>query len=131
MPTVFNEGRHPGEGFLSEEPGARSREAITIAAGSGIIAPGSVLGVYTSGADAGKYSLAPDAAADPDVGNQVAVAIALYGCDATSADQNITAIVRDAVWNGNTLTYDASVNDAPKRAAKQAQLAAVGIIVRN
>lgn len=128
--TVFTEGRHPGEGLLSEASGSRSREAVTVASGSGVIAPGSVLGVYTSGANAGKYSLAPHAAADPDVGNQTAVAIALYGCDATDADRQITVIARDAEWNGTTLTYDATVNDAGKRATKAAQLKAVGIIVR-
>lgn len=128
--TVFTEGRHPGEGILSEAHGSRSRDAIVIAAGSGVIAPGSVLGRFTSGANAGKYSLAPNAAADPDVGNQTAVAVALYGCDATSADQRITAITRDAEWNAVTLTYHSSVDDANKRAAKRTQLAAVGIIAR-
>ena len=130
MPTVYTEGRHPGEGLLSELPGTQSREVVVIAAGSGIIAPGSVLGVYTSGDDDTKYSLSPNAAADPDVGNQVAVAIALYGCDATGVDQEITAIVRGAEWNGNTLTYDASVDNDAKKAAKATQLAAAGIIVR-
>jgi hypothetical protein len=123
--VTFTEGRHPGEGLLSEAEGSRSREAITVASGSGIIAPGSVLGKLTSG---GKYKLSTDTGAD---GGQTAVAIALYGCDATSADQKITAIVRDAEWNGNTLTYDATVNDGTKRTAKQTQLAAVGIIIRN
>lgn len=125
MAPTFTEGRHNGEGLLSEATGSRSREAITIASGSGIIAPGSVLGRITA---SGKYELSADTGAD---GAQVAVAIALYGCDATSADQKITAIVRDAEWNGNTLTYDATVNDNTKRTAKQTQLAAVGIIVRN
>ncbi len=129
--TTFNEGRHTGEGLLSEATGSRSRESVTVASGAGIIAPGSVLGLYTSGANAGKYALAPAAAADPDVGNQVAVAIALYGCDATSADQKIAVVTRDAEFNGNTLTFHSSVNDAAKIAAKATQLAARGVIVRN
>lgn len=125
MPNLFNEGRHNGEGLLSELPGSQSREAITVVAGAGIIAPGSVLGRITA---SGKYQLSPATGAD---GSQTAVAVALYGCDATSADQKITAIVRGAEWNANTLTYDATVNSAPARATKQAQLAAVGIIARN
>lgn len=128
--TVLNEGRHPGEFLMSEANRQRSRENITIVSGSGIIAPGTVLGRFTSGANAGKYGPAPNAAADPDVGNQTAVAVALYGCDATSADQKTAAIARDAEVNGKTLTYASSVNDDAKKAAKNAQLAAVGIIVR-
>lgn len=128
--TVFNEGRHPGEFLLTEANGQRSRGVAVVASGSGIIAPGAVLGVYTSGANDGKYSLAPNAAADPDVGNQVAVAVALYGCDATSADQTIAIIERDAEVKGDILTFDASVDNDAKKAAKAAQLAAVGILVR-
>jgi hypothetical protein len=125
MPTVFNEGRHTGEGLLSELPGSQSREVITVASGAGIIAPGSVLGRVSAD---GKFVLSPQTGS---TGAETAVAIALYGCDATSGDQKITAIVRGAEWNGNTLTYHASVATAPNRAAKAAQLAAAGIIVRN
>lgn len=128
--TVFTEGRHPGEFIMSEANGSRSRARAVIASGSGIIAPGSVLGRFTSGANAGKYSLAPATAADPDVGNQTAVAVALYGCDATSGDVEIAIVARDAEVNGNILTYAASVDGAAKKAAKATQLAAVGIIVR-
>lgn len=128
--TTFTEGRHPGEFLISEANGNRSRETITVVAGSGVIAPGGVLGVYTSGANAGKYSLAPAAAADPDVGNQTAVAVALYGCDATSTDQKLVVIRRDAEVNGNILSYASSVDTANEKTAKAAQLAAVGIIVR-
>lgn len=128
--TTFNEGRHATEGLIWEENSSYSREVITIAAGSGIVAPGAVLGKYTSGAEAGKYSLAPATAADPDVGNQTAVAIALYGCDATSADQQIVAIVREAIWNRNTLSYHSSVDQAGEKTTKMSQLAAAGIVCR-
>ena len=129
--TVFTEGRHANEGLMSEAEFGRSREAVTIASGSGVIKPGAVLGKYMSGAKSGKYCLSPAAAEDPDVGNQTAVAIALYGCDATSADQKIAVIARDAQWNGNTLSNDASVDTDNEKAAKSTQLAAVGIIIRN
>ena len=130
MPTVFNEGRHTGEFLLSEGNGQISREAVVIASGSGVIAPGSVLGKFTSGANSGKCSLSPNAAADPNVGNQTAIAVALYGCDATSADQTIAVIARDAEVKADALVFHSTVNDATKRAAKAAQLAAAGIIVR-
>lgn len=122
--TVFTEGRNPGEFLLSEASGNRSRDVITVASGAGVIAPGTVLGKLTSG---GKYTPSPATGAD---GSQTAVAVALYGCDATSADQKLVVIARDAEVNVNLLAYASSVDDATKRTAKASQLAAVGIIVR-
>lgn len=122
--TVFTEGRHPVEGLMIEGPGSISREDAVVASGAGIIAPGSVLGRITA---SGKYVLSPETGTD---GSQVAVAIALYGCDATSADQEISIIRRIAEWRKDTLTFHASVNDATKVAAKVAQLAAQNIIAR-
>lgn len=127
MPDTFTEGRHATEGLLSEANFHRSRDNITVAAGAGVIVPGTVLGRVTA---SGKYEPSPNAAADPATGEEVGVAIALYGCDATSADQKIAAITRDAEWNGHTLTFDSTVNDATKKATKVAQLAAKGIIAR-
>ncbi len=122
--TVFNEGRYAGEFLLSEANGSLSREVVTVASGSGVIAPGTVLGKLTSG---GKYVPSPATGSD---GSQTAVAVALYGCDATSADQKVTIVARDAEVNANLLSYASSVDDAAKKAAKATQLAAVGIIVR-
>lgn len=76
---------------------------------------------------AGKYRSADPTNTD---GSGVAKAIILYPVDATSADVKVAAIVRQAEVNGNILTYDAAVDDAPKKATKIAELLAVGIIVR-
>lgn len=122
--TKFTEGRHPIEGLLSEGDFAYSRASITVVSGAGKIVPGTVLGKITA---SGKYTPSPDTGAD---GSQTAVAVALYDCDATSADAVVVAVVRHAQWNVNTLTYHSSVNDNTKRAAKATQLAAAGIIVR-
>lgn len=122
--TVFTEGRHPGEFLISEASGQRSRENITIASGAGVIAAGTVLGKVTA---SGKYIASAVGATD---GSQTAVAIALYGCDATSADAKIAAIARDAEVNGTTLTYHADRDQAAEKAAANTNLAAVGIIVR-
>lgn len=122
--TVLNEGRHPGEFLLTEANGQRSRENITVASGAGVIAPGTVLGKVTA---SGKYLASAVGAAD---GSETAVAIALYGCDATSADAQIAAIVRDAEVNANTLSYHADRDQAAEKAAANADLAAAGIIVR-
>lgn len=127
MPTVLTEGRHPGEFLLSEAPGQQSRENVTVFAGSGIIAPGSVLGLYNAGGGNGKWALATDAV---DNGREVARAVALYGCDATSADQKIAVIRRGAEVKAASLTYHATVNSSPKIATKVAQLLAEGINVR-
>ena len=118
MSTVLTEGRYAGEFLISEGDFQISRDTVTILSGSGVIKPGTVLGKITA---SGKYKASPDTGAD---GSQVASAIALYGCDATSADQKITAIMRLAEVNGQILTYDASVSDNTKKAAKATQLAA-------
>lgn len=125
--TVLNEGIHPGEGLLSEASRARSRDTITIAAGSGVIVPGTVLGVITA---SGKYTISPNAETTDIEGAETAKAVALYGCDATDKDVKITAITRDAEWKQDCLTYDATRDDDSKKAAAVVDLAAVGIIVR-
>lgn len=122
--VTYTEGRHPGEGLLSEANFHRSRDKITILSGSGVLVPGTVLGKITA---SGKYK--PSTATGSD-GGQTAAAILLYPVDATSADVDVAAITRDAEWNGNTLTYGATLDDDTKKAAARTQLAAVGIIAR-
>ena len=70
------------------------------------------------------------ATATGSTGEETAVAVALYGCDATSADQTITAITRDAEVKTPALSYGSTINDDTKKGAARAQLAAVGIICR-
>lgn len=122
--TVLNEGRHPGEFLMSEANRQRSRGNITVASGAGIIAPGTVLGKITA---SGKYVASAAGATD---GSETAVAVALYGCDASSADAEIAAIVRDAEVNSSVLTYHADRDQAAEKVAANTALAAVGIIVR-
>lgn len=122
--TVYTEGRHPGEFLMTEANGQRSRENITIASGAGIIAPGTVLGKITA---SGKYVASAVGATD---GSQTAVAVSLYGCDATSADVGIAAIVRDAEVKASILTYHADRDQAAEKTAANTNLAAVGILVR-
>ena len=125
--TVFTEGRHPGEGLMSEANGHRSRDNIVVAAGAGIVIPATVLGRITA---TGKYVPSPDAVVEGIEGAEVACAVAIYGADATTGDVAIAAISRDAEWNIHTLTFDPSVDTDSKLAAKLDQLRAVGIIVR-
>lgn len=122
--TILTEGSHAGEFILSEAEHGRSRDNIVVASGSGVIAPGDVLGKITA---SGKFKKSTATGTD---GGQTAVAVAINGCDATSADQTIAAIARAAQVKAGELTYDATVDDATKRGAKATQLAAVGIVVR-
>jgi len=48
--TVFTEGRHAVEGLMSEAAGQRSRDAVTILSGAGVLKPGTVLGCIIKGA---------------------------------------------------------------------------------
>ena len=122
--TVLVETRHPGEFILSEANGQRSRETITIASGAGAIAAGTVLGKVTA---SGKYIARAVGASD---GSEVPAAINIYGADATASDVTVSAIVRDAEVNGKCLTWHADRDQPPERAAANAALANLGVIVR-
>ena len=125
--TKFTEGRHAGEGLLSEANFHRSRGKATIKSGSGLIEPGAILGKITTG---GKFAPSPAAETVGIEGAQTAVAIALYGCDATAADQEIAIIERDAEWRISAAVYEATVDTDAEKLVKRTQLAAVGIILR-
>lgn len=107
-----------------------TREVVTLLAGTAY-ALGSVLGQFTDGADAGKYALSPDEAADPDTGEQVAAAVLIQVVDASEGDATGVVIKRGpAIVARGMLVFDASVDDADKRAAKIAQLTTLGIVAR-
>lgn len=129
MPTILTEGKRPGSFIMSEQAGAGAicREVVTIASGAGIVAPGTVLGKITA---SGKYIPSPAAEVAGSEGAEVAVAINIYGVDATDADVEVSAIVRLAVVNGHELTYDASRNLDAEKLAAHVDLAAENIIVR-
>jgi hypothetical protein len=124
MPTNFTEGRHAASFVLIEAEGQFSRETITIASGAGVVKAGTVLGKVTA---SGKYVPSPATGAD---GSQVGAAVALYEVDATSADVETVAVARHTIVNSNLLFYAASVNDNTKKATKNAELKAIGIVVR-
>lgn len=119
-----SEGQRDLAFLLSEANGKRSRDTVTIVSGAGVLEAGTVLGKITA---SGKFTESPATGAD---GSQTAVAVLAYGVDATSADAAAVIVARDAEVKASELAYAASVDDATKRAAKAAQLAAVGIMVR-
>lgn len=122
--AALTEGRHAAEFILSEGNGHVSRDAVTIVSGAGKLAAGTVLGKITA---SGKFTASPATGTD---GSQTAAAVLLAPVDATSADIVGVAVTRACEVNGNLLAYDATVDDATKRAAKATQLATVGIIAR-
>ena len=102
--------------ILSEAPGYRSREVVTVSVAGTAIPAGQVLGKLTSG---GKYVPYDPQSED---GNEEAVAILLLPTDAITGDAKCTVIVRDAEVNRAELVgLDADA---------QAALLALGIVVR-
>lgn len=124
MPALIDNGARDTGCILTEANGHRSRANITIAAGAGILAPNTVLAKVTA---TGKYVPAKATGSD---GSQTAVAVLLYGVDASTADAWVAGMVRDGEVNGKTLVYDPSISTQALRLAADAQLAAAGIIVR-
>lgn len=115
--------------LLSEGPGRSSRAQATIPAGTGKVEAGTVIGELT--AAAGHFVPSPNARVVGKEGAEVATAILGYGVDATSADVLVTIIDRGpAEAKLPMLTFEASVDDETKTAAKVAQLDAVGIRAR-
>lgn len=114
--------------LLSEGPGQISRAPAVIPAGTGKVPAGTVIGELT--AASGQFVPSPDAETAGREGAEVAKAILAYSVDAASVDVAVTIIDRDAEAKLPMLTFDASVNDEAKTAAKIEQLNAVGIRVR-
>ena len=105
-----------------------SRDNAVILAGSGKLRAGTVLGKIAAGqTGAGKFQPSPATGSN---GAQGAVAILGYPVDATSADAAAVIFARKCEVRVGSLFYDASVDDAAKRAAKTSQLAAVAISAR-
>lgn len=124
MPIV-TEGRHVGDFLLSEANGSRSRDNITLVAGSGTLSAGTVLGKIT----ASKKYAPHDPTADD--GSETACAVLLAGASVpAAADLLAVAFTRDCEVKAVALTYSAATDTAPEKAAIAAALAAVGIVCR-
>lgn len=122
--TIFSQKPWSLEFLISEARGTTSRDVVTIASGSGVVQPGTVIAHVTA---TGKYVPAVLTATD---GSQTAVGVTGYYVDATSADATVTAFLRTCEVTGNALTRDASIATALEITAQNAQLAAVGVMVR-
>ena len=102
-----------------------TREVVTLLIGTNYPS-GAVLGRITA---SGKYTLSAATGAD---GAQVAVAVLLYPVNTTLADAVGIVVARGpSIVSRAALAYETTVNDTAKITAKNAQLAAVGIIARD
>lgn len=121
--TTFTETLHAGGFIISEAPGNRSRDNVTLSSTVDVdMVPGTVLGKITSG---GKYAKYDQQASD---GTEVAAAILINAAEATGVDQTVAVLNTDAEVNGDELTWpDGSPTDIT---AGVADLLALGIKAR-
>lgn len=119
---TISETHHAAEFIASEANGARSRERVTVESGQNLKA-GAVLGLITASST---YAAYDNGAAD---GTETAAAILLDDVDASAADVDGVAVVRDAEVKRALLVFDAGQNQAAQDAAI-VDLAALGLVAR-
>lgn len=123
--SVVTEGRHTGHFLLSEANGTRSRDVVTLAAGSGDLAAGAVLGKITASS-----KFAPHAPSASD-GSETAVAILLGNVSVpAAADVDAVVVARDAEVKAASLGFAAATDTDAEKTVVLAALAANGIIGR-
>ena len=122
--TVLSETQHAGGFLVWEVLRDFTRETVTLAAGSGKLLPGTVLGKVTTG---GKYTaLAPGATN----GSQNAAGVLWAAADASDADRAAVVIVRGpAILNQSELTLPEGITEAQMTSLTTA-LTALGIVLR-
>lgn len=124
MPLTATETLGAGAAIKSEAAGTRSREAITIVSGTGLVLANTVLGRITA---TGKYGLYDNDASD---GRQTVAGILLADTDATSTDARAVVFVRDCeVWTSR-LVWGAGVTTQAEKDAAYLEMAAAGIVLR-
>lgn len=126
MPTL-TKGPTLGDLLKYELNGSYNRETITLKAGTDYPL-GAVLGKITA---SGKYRFSPAAQVVGDEGAETASAVLIEAVDATAGDKVGMIVARGPIIvSKNALVFDASVDQPAEKTAKQAQLAAVGIVPR-
>lgn len=113
----------PGGHVLSEDPGRRSREQITLAATAVALPSGTALGKVTA---TGHYAPYNPAGAD---GTQNFAGFLWERRDINAGTQRAVAHNKDCEINGREVTYINALN-AGQLAALEAAAAALGVVVR-
>jgi hypothetical protein len=122
--TTLTEGKHTGGFLIWETLRDYTRETVTIAAGAGKLAPGTVLGRITTG---GKYTVLTPGASN---GSQAAAGLIWDHADATDADAPAVVILRGpAIANRHEIIFPEGMTE-PQITAATTALAAIGIILR-
>lgn len=124
MSTIFTSPTYTADWLKYEAGSFFSRETAIVLSGSGKLVSGTVLARVTA---SGK--LVPAAASGSD-GSQTAIGLLLQDVDATSADAAAIIIARHAIVSHLGITYGSTITNSTLRAAANAQLKAVGILVR-
>lgn len=123
MPSI-TQAKNLGDLLKYEAPNLYSREAVTVASGQNLQL-GTVLGKKT--ADGKLYALAPNATD----GTETAVGVLAADTDATLIDRDdAIMIARHAIVARSALIWPSGIT-APQKAAAEAQLIALGILVRD
>lgn len=123
MPTV-SQPKNLGDLLKYEAPNLYSREVATVASGQNLQL-GAVLGRKT--ADGKLYVLAPGASD----GTETAVGVLATDVDATLIDRDDAILIaRHAIVAKSALIWPAGIT-APQKATAEAQLVAIGILVRD
>ncbi len=126
MPTIINDLAQASDWLKHEAPSLMSREQVVLTTGAvgTTMLTGTVLGMITA---SGKFVPHTIAAAD---GSEAPAAILLFNTPGTGGDVKAVVIARDALVAQQALVYGTDVNTAPERAAVNASLKALGILVR-
>ncbi len=123
MPAI-TQSKNLGDLLKYEAPNLYSREAVTVASGQNLQL-GTVLGMKT--ADGKLYALAPNVTD----GTETAVGVLATDTDATLIDRDDAIVIaRHAIVARGALIWPAGIT-APQKAAVEAQLIALGILVRD
>ncbi|MCG3266106.1 head decoration protein [Yoonia sp. I 8.24] len=126
--TISTMGKRNLAFLLSPLAGNISLSEAVIPAGTGKVEAGTVLGELT--AAPGSFAPSPYAEVAGIEGAETAKAVLGYAVDATDVDVRVTIVDRLAEVKLPMLTFEASVDDETKIAAKVAQLDAVNIRAR-
>lgn len=126
--ALLSETKRESDIVVAEFQKRFNRQTVTIADGSGVLNPGTVLGKITG---SGEFRAAPAAQVTGDEGAEVAAAVLLETADATAAAVQAVVIRRGpALVNRANLEFDGSVDTAAERQAKIDELEALGIVAR-
>jgi len=120
--TVYTAGKEFSEIFKGEtaQPVGFSREEVTVLADESLVM-GAVVGKVTT---TGKVVALTPAASD---GSEKAHSVMIADCNATGADKQGVAMVRDAYINTINLVWPAGITD-PQKVAALGELEAKGLI---